>query len=99
MAKVRIPHRARILIEGTQAYQHPLNDEDKADGELFHRIMGAPRRKDGSAMVEMSDEDRGILIDYASAWVIGASDNAGPDDPDATADLNALRSLLRWLQQ
>lgn len=99
MSKVRIPYRARIFIEGTQAYQNPLNDEDRVDGELFHRILSAPRRKDGSAMVELTGEERAIVLDYATAWVLGPEDNASFGDMDNLADLRSLRSLIKHLSR
>jgi hypothetical protein len=45
----------------------------------------------------MTDEERAVLLDYATAWEPGAADNAGPYDMDALADLRAIRSLIRSL--
>lgn len=102
--KVRVPHRAMIYIEGTQAWADRNRPEvlaedpdDVATAALWLKIDGTKPRKDGSRMVEMSAEDRETFLDYATAWVIGAADNAGPEDMDALADLRSLRSLINHL--
>lgn len=100
--KVRVSARSWFYATGTQAWAdrdrpERQDAEDRATSALLLRIAAAPARKDGSRTVELSAEDRDVLLDYASAWVLGAVDNAGPDDPDATADLNALRALIRHL--
>lgn len=99
--KVRVPRRAWIYIEGTQAWadrnKPTIAPEDAATAALWQRVANAPERKDGSCLVEMTDAEREVFLDYATAWVLGAADNAGPDDMDALADLRSLRSLINHL--
>jgi hypothetical protein len=101
VAKVRVPRRAWIYIEGTQAWadrnKSTISPEDAATAALWQRVHDAPERKDGSSMIEMTDEERAIFLDYATAWILGARDNAGPDDMDALADLRSLQSLINHL--
>jgi hypothetical protein len=100
--KVRISRRVWTFIEGTQAWadrNHPERQdaEGQATTALFQRIAAAPERTDGSCTVTMTDDERAVLDDYVTAWVLGAADNAGPGDTDALADLNVLRALHRAL--
>lgn len=100
--KVRVPRRAWIYIEGTQAWadrnKPTISEEDATTAALWQRVHDAPVRRDGSSVLDMSDEERAIFLDYATAWVLGAADNAGPDDMDALADLRSLRSLIAHLE-
>lgn len=101
-ARIRVPRRAWVYIEGTQAwadrkFPERQDAEDRATAALWQRIADAPERQDGSVTVEMSPEERETFLDYATAWVCGAQDNAGPDDMDALSDLNSLRALIRRL--
>lgn len=101
--KVRVPARAWIYIEGTQAWADRNRPEALAyDGAeaaaLWLRVADTPGRKDGSRVLAMTKAEREVFLDYATAWVIGAADNAGPEDMDALADLRSLRSLIRYLE-
>lgn len=101
--KVRVPARAWIYIEGTQAwadrnFPEGQDAEDRATTALWQKVHDAPTRKDGSAWLEMTQDEREIFLDYATAWVEGAADNAGPEDMDALADLRSLRSLISHLR-
>lgn len=102
--KVRIPARAWAYIEGTQAWADRDRPEELAkDGAeaaaIWRKVHDAPTRKDGSCTVELSKEEREVFLDYATAWVLGPEDNAGPDDMDALHDLRSLRSLIGNLQK
>lgn len=94
--KVRVPRRAWIYIEGTQAWQNPQDDWDLAAKAVFQKVHDAPTRKDGSCTVELDAREREIFEDYATAWVLGPADNAG-GDMDALADLRSLRALINHL--
>lgn len=100
-AKIRVPARVTATyLDGTQAwYDGNKSDdpEDRAAYALFHRIMGTPARKDGSRIVEMDAAERALLLDYASAWWIGARDNAGYE-MDAMSDMRSIGALIKWLQ-
>ena len=45
----------------------------------------------------MTRDERLLFLDYATAWILGPVDNAGPDDMDALVDLRSLGSLIRHL--
>lgn len=102
--KVRVPARAWIYIEGTQAWADSdrpdrLDIEDVGTAVLWQKILDTPRRKDGSRMVPMDADEREIFLDYATAWVIGCGENAGPEDMDALADYRSLTSLINHLRR
>lgn len=99
--RVRVPGRVMATyLDGTQAWydgDKSTDEWDQTAHALFHRVMDAPTRKDGSAWVEMTPREREVFLNYAEAWVCGARDNAGPDDMDALSDLRAITSLIGWL--
>jgi hypothetical protein len=92
--RVRVPARvSATYLDGSQAWYSP---EEEAH-DLFHRIADTPARKDGSRLVEMTDDERELMLNYAEAWEAGCRDNAGPDDMDALSDLRAMQSLIGYL--
>jgi hypothetical protein len=68
---------------------------------LMAKVQAAPKRKDGSCTVDLSDVERDALYDYTDAMVCGARDNIDPPglaEPNwALAELNSGTALLRKL--
>lgn len=105
--KVRVPARAWVYIEGTQAWadRHKLGrddfdgTEDASTAKLWLKVADTKPLSDGSRMVPMTRDERLIFLDYATSWILGPQDNAGPDDMDALHDLRSLYSLIRHLTE
>lgn len=102
--KVRVPARTLAFIEGTQAWadrnRPEVQDaEDRETAALWVKVADTARRKDGSRMVPLTQAEREIFLDYATGWILGPADNAGPEDMDALADLRSLRSLIDHLRR
>ena len=106
--KVRVSATVRRFLEGTAAYQTPNRETTLGDGEAVHlvrcivddpRWLSPSRIWARSAVFALRDSDVAILPDYAEAMEAANRDLAGPDDPDATGELNAARALLRQIRR
>ncbi|QAY12332.1 hypothetical protein SEA_FOXTROTP1_150 [Mycobacterium phage FoxtrotP1] len=107
--KVRISRRVIGHLEGSDAWQSgqravASGHERQSTADMMEAIKAAPRRKDGSVTVDLDDEQRAALYEYADVMAIAAADNVtAPGDPygdnDALADLNAARALMRQLKE
>lgn len=91
--RVRLSYRVLEHLSGSQA----ATDRTQPDYELFHKVLHAPTRKDGSAYLELTDEERAELLIYVEVFEIGASQNIYPGEADTLADLNAARAAVRAL--
>jgi hypothetical protein len=96
-----IPRRVLAHIEGTSLGQDHGDVEHHGYGRagmgLIEEIHRARVRKDGSVSVYLDRVQCDILLELADDLVGAAGDDAGPDDPGATADLNAGRAMIRRL--
>ncbi|QNL29815.1 hypothetical protein SEA_WEBSTER2_47 [Mycobacterium phage Webster2] len=96
--KYRVTARVLSHLSGSQAWQSPRPGYNTpADITAMTKLRDARRRADGSTTVDLDDAEAAVLRGYVDVMAIAAADNAGPDDPDATADLNAARAMLRRL--
>jgi hypothetical protein len=91
--RVRFTRRVLEHLSGSQA----ATDSTQPDYALFRKVLDAPTRKDGSATLELSDEERAELLIYVEVFEIGASQNIYPGETDGLADLNAARAAVRAL--
>lgn len=91
----RVSDRLFTYMTGSQAY-HDRKDWPEAH-ELIHKVQAAKARKDGSVHLRLTEDERSIILDYAD-WLASCSkDDAGPDNPDALADLNTGRATFERL--
>lgn len=91
--KIRIPRRVLEHLSGSNAAQ----DKTDPDHAFMSRVLATPTRKDGSALVELTDAERADLADtWVEAMATGAEQNMH-DGPESLADLNAARAALRQL--
>ena len=98
MTSIRITHRPLLFLSETHAWKGPTpGSKESPEEEVMRLISGVKPRKDGSKEVNLTAAQRAILADYIDVFAIGAADNAGPWDTDATADLNSARALLRQI--
>ncbi|ASR86443.1 hypothetical protein I5J47_gp71 [Mycobacterium phage Arib1] len=98
--KHRVTARVLSHLSGSQAWQSPTPTYNNAvDVALMAKLRDARRRADGSTTVDLADDEAAVLREYVDVMAIAAADNAGPGDPDATADLNAARAMLRRLDR
>lgn len=100
--KVRISSRVLDYLSGTQAWADELADRPTSLGELSDRslvaqLMHASPRKDGSIVLDLAWPERDALREFAEAMENAASQNL--PDPDALAELNSARALLRNLSK
>lgn len=99
MTSIRITRRNLLFLSGTTAWENsgPRGYNRPEELELMRTIQTSRVRSDGSTEVNLTAAQRAILADYIDVFAIGAADNAGPWDTDATADLNSARALLRQI--
>ncbi|ATN87822.1 hypothetical protein SEA_BIGSWOLE_153 [Mycobacterium phage Bigswole] len=107
--KVRISRRVIGHLEGSDAWQSgqravASGHENQSTVDMMEAIKAASRRKDGSVTVDLDDDQRATLYEYADVMAIGARDNVTPPgdpygDNDALSDLNAARALMRQLKE
>src|SRR3954468_2113887 len=112
--KIRVTHRVLDWLSGTGAWQrmesaarkpgHTLVDLDAAartesDGLFWLALFRAPRRKDGSRTVELDRDAALDLREWADYCAVANADEAGPEDTDALAELNAARGLMRQIDR
>jgi hypothetical protein len=101
--KLRFSRRIISHLEGSQAWadawamRHGGSRTQSSDIELMWRLFDAPRRKDGSRVIEVTGDDLDYLESSIGAMEAGAADNLGytDDGNDALADHNAARAMLR----
>lgn len=96
----RVSSRVQFFLSGSgiwagEDYSRSRPELSAAGHRLVAKIKAAPDRKDGSCTVKLDPAEATVLIEYAETMAAVSRDNAGPDDPDATADLNAARALCR----
>lgn len=107
--KLRFSARIQSHLSGSQAWAHmrsgqePQDDLDASDIALMKRIADAPRRKDGSVTVEVTEDDLLYLEPSISSLAAGSRDNIDggfdEDSRDALADLNAANGLLHQIEK
>jgi len=100
MSTVRVTARVLDYLSGTQAWADEVADRPERLGELSDRtlmrmLIGAPAHKDGSITLDLAWPQRDALRVFAEAMENAAAQNL--PDPDALAELNAARALLRRL--
>lgn len=93
--RVRVAWRLLDHMKGSQAYTD--RDSWPQAFDLIRRIEAAPARADRSRHLAMSRAEQEVVYSYAEMLALAARDDAGPGDPDATADLNTARAALRAL--
>ena len=108
-------HRVRVSrpvighLEGSDAWQsgqHVVESgyERQSTVDMTEAIKAAPRRKDGSVTVMLTQEQCDTLYSMTDCLAIGAADNiTAPGDPygdtGALGELNAARALMRQLDK
>jgi hypothetical protein len=93
--KVRVSATVLRYLEGTQAWQEPERDDPWA-AALMGELRAAPRRSDGSVIVELADRRHELLREYAGYLESAALDDAG-HDATARGEVNAARALIRQI--
>lgn len=104
MTKVRISARVLSYLSGSGLFQwRPGDDVPHGDGPAGDRLVAKVRaarcRSDESVRVDLDEAEMSVLWDSADYMACAASDDAGFDNPDALADLNAARALVRQIDK
>lgn len=83
-------------MRGSQSYRDREDWPESHD--LIAKIEAHRRRTGGGRHLRLTAAERAVLRSHAEMMALSARDNAGPQDPDATADLNSARAALRALE-
>lgn len=94
--RVRVPGRVRTQLD--VAMEDPDRAEDPDYIALEEAFAAKPPRADGSTHISLPETLLGVLYDVADLMVWSNQDVAGTD-PDARADMNAGRVMLRALDK
>lgn len=103
--KIRVTAPVWLWLEGGALFQaDPGDDEGYGDGglELVEAYKQAKMRKDGSAVVDLSDKAAEVLWELADFMAVAAGDDAAQPPPwnaPALGELNAARALMRQISR
>lgn len=103
--KLRIGRPLLDFMEGGQLFQTPSAFEKHGYGEagwlLVLKVHGAPRRKDGSRIVDLTDAEADVVSSYAGAMDAGARDEIGGGYSRSHngSMLGEVRSAQAWFRQ
>lgn len=103
--KIRVTSPVWLWLEGGGLFQAaPGDDQGYGPGglELRRAYDAAKMRKDGSCVVDLSDEAAHVLWELADFMACAAGDDAAqppPDNASALGELNAARALMRQIER
>ena len=98
--QVRVTTRVIEYLAGTQVWadekaDRPVDFRELSDRNLMRKLIHTMPHKDNSVTVELAWPERDALLVFVEALENSASQSL--PDPDALADLNAARALIRRL--
>jgi hypothetical protein len=67
---------------------------DPVSNAIYHKIMVSELRNDGSVMIDLDDEERGVFLSYVKAWRNAARQEiSGDNTRQALAEFNSMNAL------